>query len=53
MTTEKKLQKLKANGWNVYFNVKKEMHIADRGCVKYSSKSITGLYKSINNDISQ
>jgi len=53
MITEKKLQKLKANGWNVVFNDKIEMHIADRGCVKYSSKSITSLYKSIDNDISQ
>jgi len=51
MTTEKKVQKLKANGWNVIFNDRDAMHVADRGCIKYSSKSITSLCKSIKNDI--
>jgi len=53
MTTEKKVQRLKANGWNVVFNDKESMHEADRGCVKYRSINITSLYKSIKNEISQ
>ena len=53
MTTEKKIQRLKANGWNVVFNDKDAMHVADRGCVKYRSKNITSLYKSIKNEIPQ
>ena len=48
MTTEKKVQRLKANGWNVVFNKKEAMHEADRGCVKYRSRNITSLYKSIS-----
>ena len=50
MTTEKKVQQLKSNGWNVVFNDKEGMHIAYRGCVKYKRKNITSLYKSIKND---
>ena len=48
MTTKKKVQRLKANGWNVVFNDKESMHEADRGCVKYRSRNITSLYKSIS-----
>ena len=34
------IEKLKAEGWNVVFNDSEFMHEADRGCVKYKSKSI-------------
>jgi len=50
MTTQNKIEKLKLEGWNVVFNVAEFTHEADRGCVKYKSKNITGLYKSIKND---
>lgn len=50
MTTQKKIEKLKAEGWNVVFNEIEFMHEADRGCVRYESKNITSLYKKIKND---
>jgi hypothetical protein len=49
MTTQKKIEKLKSEGWNVVFNDAEFMHEADRGCVKFKSKNITNLYKSIKN----
>ena len=53
MTTQNKIEKLKLEGWNVVFNVAEFTHEADRGCVKYKSKNITSLYKSIKNDFKQ
>lgn len=50
MTTEKKIEKLKANGWNVVFNELRFKHEASRGCCKYEASNITDLYKSIKND---
>lgn len=50
MTTQKKIEKLKAEGWNLVFNDSEFMYEAYRGCVKYKSKSITNLYKQIKND---
>jgi len=50
MTTQKKIEKLKSEGWNIVFNDAEFMHEADRGVVKYKYKNITSLYKSIKND---
>lgn len=50
MTTEQKVRKLKKEGWNIVFNEEEHTHEADRGCVKYTSKNISNLYKSIKND---
>ena len=53
MKTQKKIEKLKSEGWNIVFNDAEFMHEADRGVVKYKYKNITSLYKSIKNDFKQ
>lgn len=50
MTTERKINKLEQEGWNVVFNNDEYVYYAQRGFVKYKCKTITGLYKSIKND---
>ena len=45
MTTQKKVEKLKLEGWVVSFNENDFTHIATRGCIKVVANSITELYK--------